>query len=180
MNGKVDEVIVTIRNTVMSATAAYFQKTLDIAFLSTETYAGEINMLEPRDMTTIIAISGPVKALIAFCFDETVVSHLVEIETAGLEIPGDELNIYRHDVVAEIANIILGHSLKALAGSGEAIALSPPLVLEGKGSFRRPKGANFAHVSYKTHYGYMDVDFISPVDLGTVKSGLVINSGVKL
>ena len=166
-----DDAIIRVRDSVMAATAAHFQNNLQIEFLSTETYEGEINMMVPRDMTTIVGISGPVKALIAFCFDETVVSYLLNIETAGLEIPGDELNIYRHDVVAETANIVLGHSLKTLAGTGDAIALSPPLVLEGKGSFRRPRGANFAHVSYKTIYGFLDVDFISPMVLDSAKSG---------
>ena len=178
MSDQREDVVLKVLDSVMLATTAHFQYSLKIKFLLTKKSYGEIDAFSPADMTAVIGISGPINALVAFSFDNDLVNHLLELETEGLAIPGDELDIYRHDVIAELANVVLGHSTANLAKTGDAIGLSPPMVLEGKGSFRRPKGALFASVSYKTMYGLLDIYTISPMDLSGVNSSL-INKGVK-
>ena len=165
MSTQIDDITIRILDAVMVATTDYFQDSLKIKFLSMHKSYGEIDAFSPADMTAVIGVSGPVNALVAFSFDNDLVSYLLEVETAGLAIPGDELDIYRHDVIAELANVVLGHSTKTLAKTGGVIGLSPPIVLEGKGSFRRPKGALFACVRYKTAYGLLEIYTISPMDL---------------
>lgn len=178
MSDQREDVVLKVLDSVMLATTAHFQDSLKIKFLLTKKSYGEIDAFSPADMTAVIGISGPINALVAFSFDNDLVNHLLELETEGLAIPGDELDIYRHYVIAELANVVLGHSTATLAKTGDAIGLSPPMVLEGKGSFRRPKGALFASVSYKTMYGLLDIYTISPMDLSGVNSSL-INKGVK-
>ena len=159
-----DDIIIRVLDSVMSATTAHFQDSLNITMLSTQQSCGEIDAFSPADMTVVIGLSGPVNALVAYSFDNDLVNHLLEIETAGLEIPGDELDIYRHDVLAETVNIVLGHCTGALAKTGHPVGLTPPIVLDGKGSFRRPKGALFACVNYKTAYGALDIYTISALN----------------
>jgi CheY-specific phosphatase CheX len=178
MSAPIDNVVIRILDSVILATTAHFQDSLRIKLISSEITYGEIDVFTPSDMTAIIGVSGPVNALIAFNFDNELVSHLLEIETAGLDVPGDELDIYRHDVIAELANVVLGHSTQTLAKKGEAIGLSPPIVLDGKGSFRRPKGSFFACVSYRSIYGLLDIYTISPMGLSGGNLSLV-NMGVK-
>jgi CheY-specific phosphatase CheX len=165
MSAQIDDIAIRILDSVMLATTAHFQDSLKIKFISAHKSYGEVDAFIPADMTVVIGVSGPVHALVAFSFDNDLVSQLLEIETAGLEIPRDELDIYRHDVLAETVNIVLGHSTRALANMGEAIGLSPPMVLEGENNFRRPKGAVFTCFKCLTVHGILDVYCISPKDL---------------
>jgi CheY-specific phosphatase CheX len=159
-----DDIIISVLDSVMAATTAHFQNSLNLTIISSQKSYGEIDAFSPADMTVVIGLSGPVNALVAYSFDNDLVNHLLEIETEGLEIPGDELDIYRHDVLAETVNIVLGHCTGDLARAGEPIGLTPPIVLEGKGSFRRPKGALFACVNLKTPYGILDIYTISALN----------------
>jgi CheY-specific phosphatase CheX len=179
MNEQIDDSVTRIMDSVMLATTAHFQDSLKINFLSTQISYGDIEEFKPRDMTVFIGISGPDCALFAFSFDMDLVNQLLEIETAGIEISSDELDIYRRDVLAETVNIVLGHSTRALAKLGEPIRLSPPIVLEDEGSLRRPKGAFFARVSCQSNHGLLDVFTISPKHLFGENLSLMIDKGVK-
>jgi CheY-specific phosphatase CheX len=179
MKEQMDDAVLRILNSVMMATTAHFQDSLKISFLSTQMSCGDIDEFKSRDMTVIIGISGPACALLAFSFDMDLVNHLLEIETAGLEISADELDFYRHDVIAETVNIVLGHSTGALAKTGEAVGLTPPIVIEDGGSIRRPKGAVFSSVSCQSNHGLLDVFTISPMHLYGENLNLLIDEGVK-
>lgn len=165
MSAPMDDIVVRIRDSVIVATSAYFLDWLKIEFLSVKVSSGDFNVMSPRDMTAIIGMSGTTKILIAYSFDHDLVSAILAQETAGLDIPSDELDTYRHDVIAELANVVLGHGIKTFANQGETIGISPPMVLEGKNSFRRPKGAVFTCFSCLTVHGMLDVYCISPKDL---------------
>jgi CheY-specific phosphatase CheX len=162
MNAKVDDIVVRIKASVLVSTKAYFEDWLKIEFLSVKVSSGDVHVINPRDMTAIIGVSGSTKILIAYSFDQDLVSAILAQETESLDIPGDELNLYRHDVIAELANIVVGHSTKTLAKEGETIGISPPLVIEGDNNFRRPKGAVFTCFSCRTILGKFDVYCISP------------------
>lgn len=163
MNNQNKEVVIRISDAVISATTAHFRDALKINFLSTQQACGMASdIIKLRDLTTIIGFSGPFNALVAFSFDMSLVNTLLEIETAGLDISDDELVFFRQDVIAETINIVLGHSTKSLAKSGEAICLSPPMMVEANGHLRRPKDAVFIRDSITTDTGIFDVFFISP------------------
>jgi CheY-specific phosphatase CheX len=160
------ELVLKISDAVISATTAHFVDSLKIPSLSTQLFWGTASgHIKLRDMTAIIGLSGPFNALVAFSFDMALINTLLEIETAGLDIPEDELAFYRQDVIAETINIVLGHSTKALATASEAICLSPPMVLEAGGVLRQRKDAVFVRVCITTPPGLIDVFFISPAYL---------------
>ncbi len=165
MSEQLDDSIVRVCDAVMSATTSHFLVSLKIKFLSSSTDYGEINELKLRNLTAVIGMSGPVSALVAFSFDLALADHLLAIETEGLDIPADEKDFYRLDMIAETVNIVLGHCTKSLAKLGYPVGLSPPIVLEDAGKLRRPKGAVFSSISHNTSYGVLDVIFITPPDL---------------
>ena len=165
MSVPLDDIVVRIQKSVIAATTAYFVDWLKIEFLSVKVTSGDIDVISPRDMTAIIGLSGSTKILYAYSFDHDLVSAILAQETSSLDIPGDELNVYRHDVIAELANVVLRHSIKTLVDQGETIGISPPMVIEGENNFRRPKGAIFTCYRCRTHQGVLDVYCISPKDL---------------
>jgi CheY-specific phosphatase CheX len=165
MSAPLDDFLVRIQNSVIAATTTYFQDWLKIEFLSVKVTSGDIDVISPRDMTAVIGMSGATKILIAYSFDHDLVSAILAQETSSLDIPGDELNVYRHDVIAELANVVLRHSTKSFESQGETIGISPPMVIEGENNFRRPKGAVFTCYRCRTLHGVLDVYCISPKDL---------------
>jgi CheY-specific phosphatase CheX len=165
MSAPLDDIVVRIQDSVIAATTAYFQDWLKIEFLSVKVSSGEIDVISPRDMTAIIGMSGAAKILIAYSFDHDLVSAILEQETSSLDIPGDELDIYRHDVIAELANVVLCQSTKTFANQGETIGISPPMVIEGENNFRRPKGSVFTCYRCRTVHGILDVYSISTKEL---------------
>ena len=162
-----DDIVVRINNSVLVSTRAYFEDWLKIEFISVKVSSGDVDVINPKDLTAVMGISGSTKILIAYSFEHDLVSHILAQETALLDIPGDELHLYRHDVIAELANIVIGHSTKTLAKPGETIGISPPLVIDGANNFRRPKGAVFTCFSCSTAQGKFDVYCISPKDLAS-------------
>ena len=165
MSAPLDDIVVRIQDSMIVATTAYFVDWLKIEFSSVNVSSGDVDVISPRDMTAVIGISGATKILMVYSFDHDLVSAILAQETAGLDIPSDELSFYRHDVIAELANVVLGHGTKTFANQGETIGISPPMVLEGKNSFRRPKGAVFTCFSCRTFHGILDVYCISPKDI---------------
>jgi len=165
MSEQLDDSVVRVCDAVISATTSHFLISLKIKFLSTSTNFGEIDELKLRNLTAVIGVSGPVRALVAFSFDMDLANHLLAIETEGLDISSDEQVFYRLDMIAETVNIVLGHCTKNLAVTGQPIGLTPPIVLEDAGSLRRPKGAIFSSISHNTSYGVLDVVFITPPEL---------------
>ncbi len=165
MSEQLDDSVVRVCDAVISATTSHFLISLKIKFLSTSTNFGEIDELKLRNLTAVIGVSGPVRALVAFSFDMDLANHLLAIETEGLDIPSDEQVFYRLDMIAETVNLVLGHCTKNLAVTGQPIGLTPPIVLEDAGSLRRPKGAIFSSISHNTSYGVLDVVFITPPEL---------------
>jgi len=164
MSAELDDIVVRIQDSVIAATTAYFLDWLKIEFSSVKVSSGDVDVISPRDMTAIIGISGATKILMAYSFDDELVSAILAQETSSLDIPGDELDIYRHDVIAELANVVLRHSTKTFPNQGETIGMSPPMVVEGKNNFRRPKGSVFTCFRCQTVHGILDVYCISSKD----------------
>jgi len=165
MNAPFDDIVYRIQDSVIVATKAYFEDWLKIEFLSVKVSSGDVDVISPRDLTAIIGMFGSTNIIIVISLQHDLVNAILAQETAGLDIPRDELDLYRHDVIAELANIVLGHSTKTFGNQGEVIKISPPMVVEGPNNFRRPKGAIYTCFSCRTVPGMLDVYCISPKDL---------------
>jgi CheY-specific phosphatase CheX len=165
MSAPFDNIVYRIQDSVIVATKAYFQDWLKIEFLSVKVSSGDVDVISPRDITAVIGMFGETKITIAISLENDLVSAILAQETAGLGIKGDELDFYRNDVIAELANLVLGHSTKNFANQGEIIKISPPMVIEGENNFRMPKGAVFSCFSCRTVPGILDVYCISPKDM---------------
>jgi CheY-specific phosphatase CheX len=165
MSAPLDDIVDRIGKSVLVATKAYFEDWLKIEFLSVKVTSGEFNVISPRDMTAIIGMFGSINILVAITLDDDLVNAILDQETASLGIPSDELSLYRNDVIAELASVVLGHGTKAFGNQDENIKISPPMVLEGKNNFRRPKGSVFTCFTCRTVQGMFDVYCISPKDL---------------
>ena len=102
--------------------------------------------------------------LIAFSFDDSLVSALYDRMTAGMVIPDEEKEALRQSVIGEVVNIILGHCTADFS-SQQDVSLTPPVILRQRKSLRRMKDAVFVGRSLKTDYGCVDINLVGPCEL---------------
>jgi CheY-specific phosphatase CheX len=147
---------------VIACTKRHFGTALGLVISSETVTCGDIESLGLRDLTSIIGLGGPISLLIAFSFDTRLATYLFEIETAAICIPEQERQLYMRETTAETINIVLGHATADLAGAGNMLVLSAPVVIAEGGRLHRPKGAFFTRMTLQTAHGVLDVDFITP------------------
>ena len=129
-----------------------------------------------HDTTAIAGLGGPVGLLIAFSFEKNLLDAIFERFTDDIDVPDDEIPIYRREAAAEIINIILGHCTMDMKYVDQTITLSPPVVVDQAKSIRRPKDAVFANMRIATDEGNLDVSIVGPKQLFDEKMNYIKES----
>lgn len=159
------KVVPMVMNAIIGRSCSYLKEELGIAIRKTAPKLYDVEELLLKDVTTIIGIGQPVSMLIAFTFESSLLQRLFEIEADGLEIAPEERTLYLRETAAETANIVLGHSTADMEAEGQALSLSPPVVIEETRCIHRPKNAVFASVGIDTDVGDLMISFVGPREL---------------
>ncbi len=162
---------------VHKRTGAYLRDEIGLNVSTNKMVLGNLDVLELRDITTIVGTGGPVNLLIAFCFERGLLEHLYQVATAHLDIAPHEQAIFLRETASETVNFILGHATADFARDGSDVTLSPPVVLEGGRRIHRPNKAMFAALELSTNYGILDVYFIGPPELFDQKLNILPEEG---
>ncbi len=124
-----------------------------------------VDKLHLHDMTVLAGLGSPVNVLVAFSFEEDLVVGLFEGMAEGLELDGEDIDLYKEECAAEAINIVLGLSTADLQSEDITISLSPPVVLDNARWIHRHKNAHFACMRLTTDRGFLDVNVVGPRDL---------------
>jgi CheY-specific phosphatase CheX len=162
---------------VKKRTIAYLADEISLPVTTNKMVIGNLDVLELRDITTIVGTGGPVSLLIAYCFDRGLLEHLCRTLTLHLNIAPHEYELFLRETAAEMVNIVLGHATADLAEEGNDVTLSPPVVLEGGRRIHRPKKAMFATLELSTIYGILDIYFIGPPELFDQRLNILSEEG---
>jgi CheY-specific phosphatase CheX len=149
---------------VVARTREHVFDELGVEVEAVESYQGDPNQIELRAMTAIIEMGAPVSLLIAFSFEDSLVTAFYDRMTAGMSVPDAEKEALRLSVIGEVVNTILGHCTADFSSSQE-VSLTPPVVLQRRKSLRRMKDAVFVGRSLKTDYGCVDINLVGPCTL---------------
>lgn len=149
-----------VMTSVYERTRAFFIDEMFIRRFEVRPVAGNVMVMPLRDTTVIIGLGGAVSVLVSFSFDRGLMDHLFQAFTSDIEVPADEIELYKHESASEIANTILGHCTSDLARSGQRISMSPPVIVKEGKSIQRDKNAVFASLAITTDRGEMDVSFV--------------------
>jgi CheY-specific phosphatase CheX len=152
----------TVATTLAGRTRCYLADQASIEVMDVQTSTEDVDHLTLRHTTAIIGLGG---LLIAFSFPREMIDVLYERLTADIEIPVGQEAVYRDAAVTEAANVIAGNCTADLAGPGERIALSPPVLLEDARQIHRLKNAMFGTVSINTRQGSFDIHMVGPRDM---------------
>ncbi len=86
---------------VLRRTQQYFQDEIGVTLTEVGQESGNIDLLELRCLTAIVALGGEINLLIAFSFDSGLTDPVYTSLTTDIDVPDDEQDIYRCEAVAE-------------------------------------------------------------------------------
>jgi len=124
-----------------------------------------LDRLNLKSSTAVVGVGGDFSALIAFSLPEELVNVLYDRLTAAFTVPAGDEALYRCEVVAEMANIIIGHCTARLSANGGRVTMSPPVLLDAAKPIPRVKDAVFESVSMDTPHGSFDINLVGPCDM---------------
>jgi CheY-specific phosphatase CheX len=146
-------------------TAAFFADELGIATVPPVFHFDEVQKLDLRHLTAILSATGQLKLYLAYSFDAALIEEAFAAYTAGLDIAEDEREDAVQETAGDIINIIVGNALSDVSGSGQVIALSPPIILTEAKSVMRHRGAKFASSELTAAAGSLAIHLIGPGEL---------------
>lgn len=146
-------------------TAAFFADELGIATAAPVFHSDEVQKLDLRHLTAILSATGQLKLYLAYSFDAALIEAAFATYTADLDIAEEEREDAIQETAGDIINIIVGNALADVAGSGPAIALSPPIILTEAKSVMRHRGAKFASSELTADTGSLAIHLIGPGEL---------------
>jgi len=125
----------------------------------------DVSQLKLQHLTSIMSVEGPLDVLFAFSFDETLARKIMLEYTAELSVEPADIESYTEETVADLINIVLGNALGDFNLSGEAIKVSPPIVISGAKNIHKSRPAQFLTAELKTDHGELQIHCIGPREL---------------
>ena len=124
-----------------------------------------IKSLTLRDLTSLVSVGGQLGMYIAFSFDIKVIRRIFAMYTAGLDISEDMESAYIEETASDVVNMIIGNSLGDLPNNGQAISMTPPLVISEAKSVSRHKDAYLYMSELSVEEGMVSILYIGPKKL---------------
>ncbi len=146
-------------------TEAFLTKELNIPVLDHRDSQDQANRIELKHLTSIMGIEGHIGVFLAFSFEEELIRRALDAFAEDLEIAEDEREQYLEEAASEILNTIVGNATADVGRVGQAIRLSPPIIVSEARSVLRHKGAQFYSVRLRTASGELSIHCIGPKNL---------------
>ena len=140
----------------------FFAEELGLDIEASESSETNPSQLVLRDITAIVGLGGQANTCIAFSLDESLVVHVGDAMTAGIDVSDLDAESLFQDAVGELVNTIVGNSTADLEQSGRRISLTPPLVIFGQQRVSRSRDAFLYRIICQTSTGSMDIDLVGP------------------
>lgn len=155
-----------VMESAIAQVRAYLETELALSTRVQDAHNGLIEALELREMTSIIGITDGIELFIAFSLSAPMVDALYAHATEGLDIDPEEEEELRKAAVAEIMNIVIGHSTTDLQDMSQGIIhITPPNVLTLVKRIPRLHEAEFYQQAIETDLGTLDIFLIGPKQL---------------
>lgn len=158
--------VAQIMQSIITRTRAYFEGEFAISVAEINGSGGHWDELILLDMTAIVGMGGAINLLVAFSFQQGLITAMYERMTEGLDILPDDVDMYREAAAGEVVNTILGHctlDLQKLDRRG--IVMTPPVILDRVNTIRRMKGAMIYIQRLDTALGCMTISLVGPREL---------------
>ncbi len=154
-----------IFKTVEQRTVAFFHDHLDLVPTSITRNIHPADQFCLREITAIVGVGSSSGLYIAFSYDQALAWKMTERYTAELVIAPDETELYMHETALDVVNVIIGNCTADLAGRGETISLSPPVLALGARTMQGRSRTAVGVLSLNFPEGGLDIAFVGPKQL---------------
>ena len=157
--------VAEVMNIIERRTISFAAEELDMTARPGPRRLQDIQELELRDLTALVAVGPRVDLYIAYSFTAKLIKEIAERLTVDLDLPPEDMPKYVLESACEMVNIIVGNSTAELAECGKVLHLSPPVVMVGAKQIHRHSDAVFATVTLDFDQGELDIAFVGPQHL---------------
>jgi len=157
---------------VATGAQRYLQSVHRITSFARPVLTGKVDSVDLREFTACIGLGGVVSHLAVVSFERYLLTHLLQREMNGLDVPENEQERYLTETAAEVSNIIIGNSLANLEAlfvadirTKRRIFMAPPAVAENLSYVHQAHRSGFTSVHLRTEYGTLLVALAWPHEL---------------
>ena len=154
--------VAAVMDVIERRTISFAAEELGMTARRGQRHLQDIKQLKLRDLTALVAVGPRVDLYIAYSFSANLIREITVRSIADLDLPPEDMPNYVHESACEMVNIIVGNSTAELAQRGEALHLSPPVVLVGAKLIHRHSDAVFSTVTLAFDQGELDIAFVGP------------------
>ena len=162
---KINPWVAAVVASTLARTRSYFEEEFGIAVADISQDSDPVVTPDSHGLTAIVGVGGAVSLLIAFSFEQGLRDVLYARMTDGMDVPAAEEEAYRSSVAGEIINTIIGNCTSDLQNNGEAISLTPPMIVDSIKHVHRMKDAVFISRSLHSEFGRVDIHLVGPGEL---------------
>ncbi|MDD5030996.1 MAG: chemotaxis protein CheX [Rhodoferax sp.] len=162
---RINEWVAAVAASTLARTRSYFEEEFGIVVADMSQGGGDVATINIHGLTAIVGVGGPASLLVAFSFEQGLMDELYARMTDGIDIAAAEQDAYRGSVAGEIVNTIIGNCTGDLQNNGEAISLTPPMIVDSIKHIHRMKDAIFICRSLHCEFGRVDINLVGPSEL---------------
>lgn len=155
----------SIVNFILKRAQSFLSEEVFLEPLSTEITCNETNILNLKSITAIQGINSSIGLFVAMSFDAPIIEKICDIMTEGLDIPEEEKDVYVEGTAGEILNIIVGNATSDFQIKGNAIKVSPPIVIKDAKNIIRHRDAYFYTATISTDIGEINLYIVGPKNI---------------
>ncbi len=118
------------------------------------------NTLILNDYSVSIKINGVIEAEFILSVEERLAKELTQRFVFG-DLKKDEIKEYINDTIAEIANTILGNSIKIISNQQESISIETPTLIFSNDNLIEDSKLEISTYQFETEKGSLSINFVS-------------------
>ncbi len=122
------------------------------------------NRLELAYLTALVTVDSAPHIFVIFSYEKELMDRIFEAYTEELDILEEERVEYIAETAGDVLNIIVGNSIPE-CHDGDAISLSPPIVISSAESIAKSRNVKFFVNDLHTVYGNMRIFCVCPNEL---------------
>lgn len=149
---------------IVNRTVTFLQEDMIIDVLNKTVDIDEVNDAILKDNTVMIGTGGDIQVILTFGYDQRLIEKLVYVFMDGEIVDEDEKEEIEQSVCCEIANTIIGNSIKNPMGES-LISITPPILIKAAKSFTKYKNSTILVSVIKTNFGDLHLSAVGPKEL---------------
>ncbi|MBF0257410.1 MAG: chemotaxis protein CheX [Desulfamplus sp.] len=157
--------IKSLMDSISRRTESFLKDEMNIQVNGQDIKLVEESRLELKHLTSVVTIGTAPHIFVIFSYDKELINKIFEAYTKELEILPEECLEYMEETAGDVVNIIVGNAISEFDNDGQAINLSPPIVIAQAQSIAKSRTVRFFVNRLSTSCGHMSIFCVGPNEL---------------